>query len=313
MRILKDACEDVRSKLTSDVATNVIRFAGLEMTCSKEAVSDWQGAACAVLVSLGCQFPNQLMDELIRLFKPGQMPHYFVIRCLADFAGANPFAVAPRLREVFSRVIPVMGSIKDDPTKWAFTNAIGRFAEAVTHFIQNAPVDAKLDANDLNYSNDFNMMFDVILVNWINSKETKARLSVVEVFFQLVIHFIQTLGYFAPHLGKEFFGNNVAKVCTTLTMMCDDIFISLNIIRYKKELPADHLSITMGLYFFLTTAVVDHVYALDAQLQLLLNTLHPLVGLNVDYKQPATVKNLNELLRCFEVLRMFNFIIFSYL
>jgi hypothetical protein len=34
------------------------------------------------------------------------------------------------------------------------------------------------------------------------------------------------------------------------------------------------------------------------------STLHPLVAVSIDYKQPATVKNHNEMLRCFEVLGM---------
>jgi hypothetical protein len=89
LRTLAAVCEDVRDRLPLDLATSTVQFAGSEMVASKESMSDWQGAACAVLVALSVRFPDALMDTLMTLFKPGNVPHYFVIKCLADFAAAN--------------------------------------------------------------------------------------------------------------------------------------------------------------------------------------------------------------------------------
>jgi hypothetical protein len=89
LRILRDVCEEVRDRLPLELATGTVQFAGAEMVASKESQSDWQGAACSVLVSLSVQFPDAVMDTLMTLFKPGNVPHYFVVKCLADFAAAN--------------------------------------------------------------------------------------------------------------------------------------------------------------------------------------------------------------------------------
>eukprot|EP00455_Lapot_gusevi_P007712 TRINITY_DN13297_c0_g1_i8.p1 TRINITY_DN13297_c0_g1~~TRINITY_DN13297_c0_g1_i8.p1 ORF type:complete len:1353 (+),score=511.28 TRINITY_DN13297_c0_g1_i8:1-4059(+) len=71
---------------------------------------------------------------------------------------------------------------------------------------------------------------------------------------------------------------------------------------YKKERPADHFPISQGLCNLIEVAVRDGRYNLEPQLPLILNTIHPLVAVPIDYKAPNTVKNCNEMLRCFEVL-----------
>lgn len=50
---------------------------------------DWQQAASAVLVSLGTRWPNQIMDELLKRFETGTLPHYFIMKTLGDFVSAN--------------------------------------------------------------------------------------------------------------------------------------------------------------------------------------------------------------------------------
>ena len=50
---------------------------------------DWQQAASSVLVSLGVRWPNQIMDELLKRFESGSLPHYFVMKTLGDFVAAN--------------------------------------------------------------------------------------------------------------------------------------------------------------------------------------------------------------------------------
>lgn len=50
---------------------------------------DWQQAASSVIVSLGMRFPNQIMEELLKRFEPGTLPHYFVMKTLGDFVSAN--------------------------------------------------------------------------------------------------------------------------------------------------------------------------------------------------------------------------------
>lgn len=52
-------------------------------------IPEWQTAASQILVSLGMRFPKQIMEELMKRFTPGNVPHYFVMKTLGDFASAN--------------------------------------------------------------------------------------------------------------------------------------------------------------------------------------------------------------------------------
>lgn len=86
---MHDVSEEVRARLSLELASDVVGFAAAEMVASKENQTDWQGAASAILVSLGVKFANPVMDALLGLFKPGNVPPYFVVKCLADLAAAN--------------------------------------------------------------------------------------------------------------------------------------------------------------------------------------------------------------------------------
>ena len=50
-------------------------------------IADLQGATCRVAVICGGRMPDLLMTEMLsRLGGGGQLPHYFVMKCLGDFA-----------------------------------------------------------------------------------------------------------------------------------------------------------------------------------------------------------------------------------
>jgi hypothetical protein len=124
-----------------------------------------------------------------------------------------------------------------------------------------------------------NMAFDVIFNNWLNSKELKVRLAVLE-----------SLGAMSSLLTRDHFDAELMKLLP--------IFLGM----YKKEAIGNHLPVSQGLCAVFEVAVSDGRYALEPQLPLILGTLHPLIAVPIDYKQPSTVKNHNEMLRCFEIL-----------
>ena len=55
----------------------------------QEVNPEWQTAASGVLVALGHKYCNEVMEELVRKFQPGALPHYFVIHTMANLATAN--------------------------------------------------------------------------------------------------------------------------------------------------------------------------------------------------------------------------------
>lgn len=78
-----------RNDMEVGLANDLRQLAVKEMSSDKEVVPDLQGAASQVLVSLGMRFPNQVLEELMSRFTPGQLPHYFIMKTLGDFVIAN--------------------------------------------------------------------------------------------------------------------------------------------------------------------------------------------------------------------------------
>lgn len=49
-----------------------------------------------------------------------QLPHYFVMKALADFARASPRKFIPHLKLAMTKVLPLLSLVKQDNMKWAF-------------------------------------------------------------------------------------------------------------------------------------------------------------------------------------------------
>lgn len=55
----------------------------------QDLVCDWQQAASDVLVAVGRRFISMVMEELLHGLQPGILPHYFVVRTLANLSVSN--------------------------------------------------------------------------------------------------------------------------------------------------------------------------------------------------------------------------------
>jgi len=70
-----------------------------------------------LLSSINCTL---VVDECLSLTTPSQLPHYYIVKTLADVAANQPVQFVQKLKEVMARLTPVMGNIKKSPMKWVF-------------------------------------------------------------------------------------------------------------------------------------------------------------------------------------------------
>lgn len=61
----------------------------LPLFLAQDLVCDWQQAASDVLVAVGTRFVSSVMEELLHGLQPGVLPHYFVVRTLANLSVSN--------------------------------------------------------------------------------------------------------------------------------------------------------------------------------------------------------------------------------
>jgi hypothetical protein len=76
-------------QVSRDLAEGLVPFSAKEMTQSAEVMADVQGPASQILTLLSVPYCNLVVDELLRIFTPGVLPHYYIINTFANVASAN--------------------------------------------------------------------------------------------------------------------------------------------------------------------------------------------------------------------------------
>jgi hypothetical protein len=100
-------------------------------------------------------------------------------------------ATVPRLREVFSRVLPVLASIKHDNMRWVFAASMGHFCEAVVQYVAN--IDQGIDKTVTITTYPYSFPF------WSRKRNTT-----VSCLHEFAINSLFLLGR-APHAKKEIY------------------------------------------------------------------------------------------------------------
>nr|XP_055170134.1 maestro heat-like repeat-containing protein family member 1 isoform X1 [Nyctereutes procyonoides] len=265
------------SELDKDVARAVILLASSEMTRAKELVCDWQQAASNVLVAVGKRFIGKVVEEVLSKFQPGALPHYYVVQTLANLAASNVFGMVPFLTSILSTMLPMLGMAKHDTMRVAFCCALQHFSESTLEYLANLDQAPDPTVRKDTFASDIFSAYDVLFNHWMQSREAKLRLAVVE-----------ALGPMSHLLPSEKLEEQLPKLLPGVVAL------------YRKHAEAFHVSKSLGQ--ILEAAVGVGSRTLEAQLDLLLAALHAQICVPVESSSPLVVSNQKEVLRCFTVL-----------
>eukprot|EP00005_Dracoamoeba_jomungandri_P008470 CAMPEP_0174265646 /NCGR_PEP_ID=MMETSP0439-20130205/27313_1 /TAXON_ID=0 /ORGANISM="Stereomyxa ramosa, Strain Chinc5" /LENGTH=1648 /DNA_ID=CAMNT_0015352207 /DNA_START=52 /DNA_END=4994 /DNA_ORIENTATION=- len=279
LKILEKIISCSREKMNPSLAEPMMDVCMSDMVREKNVVAEHQGQASTVLVSLGLRFPDYLMERLMAKFTTGTVPHYFIIKTLGDFALTNPLAVVPHLKSCFARLIPMLGSIKQDNIKWVCASTIAKFCEAIVTFeVDTNHTDMENEnLKSKSFSGEILPAFEILFNNWLGSRKQKVRTVT-----------LQAVGAMCAILAQEEFENQLPKIISSVLSM------------YKKD--KEHLPITLGLCTILEVAIKDENRVLMPHLNNLLSGLHGLACQPPDMNDSNSIKNHNELLRCFGIM-----------
>ncbi|OWF48217.1 Maestro heat-like repeat-containing protein family member 1 [Mizuhopecten yessoensis] len=272
-RIIKEKLGDIDTGLAIDV----VKQAALELTLSKEVVPDWQTAASGVLVAIGAKYCDEVMDEMLQRFQPGQLPHFFVVQTIGNLAQANVYRMVPHLTAVLGTMLPMLGMAKHDNMRWVFSAALSKFCEAVIEYCANIDKAPDQSVTKDRFSQEVASAFDVLFNSWLQSKEIKLRLTIVE-----------ALGHMTHLMAKEKLDEQLPRILQGILGL------------YKRH--PEPLHITTGLCSVLDAVCVEDNTVLEPHLEQLLGTLFPQIFNTPDYNNPNSIKNHNEVLRCFAIL-----------
>ncbi|XP_038030606.2 maestro heat-like repeat-containing protein family member 1 isoform X3 [Anas platyrhynchos] len=263
--------------LDKSTAKVVIFLASNEMTKSKEVIRDWQQAASSVLVAVGQRFINKVMEEVLTKFQPGILPHYFIVQTFANLSVSNVFGMVPFLNSILGTMLPMLGMAKQDHMKSVFCYALQHFSESIQEYLANLDKAPDPTVRKDTFSNEIFSAYEVLFNSWLQHREAKLRLAVVE-----------AMGPMSHLMPSEKLEEQLPKLIPGILAL------------YKKHAEAFYIS--KSLCQILEASVNIGSRSLDVQLDALLGTLHPQICAPADPFVPLTVKNHTEVLRCFTVL-----------
>ena len=186
--------EQQLQSVSASFASQLSTFAVSELTAGK--VPTWPHAATEIMVDLSFIYPNVVLDQLLKEFAAGEMPHPAIVATFCEFASHNPLQFVPRMQDVLARFIPVLALAKDKVSRTGFARALGRFCEALSCGAESAASDgdAAGDAAEPTYpfASEAHSMFDVLVSNWLIARELPVRGATAE-----------ALGFMASALNQE--------------------------------------------------------------------------------------------------------------
>ncbi|MEE6519987.1 hypothetical protein FKM82_017757 [Ascaphus truei] len=152
LRAMETVVKGSLTTLDKEMAKMVILLASIEMTKSKDMIFEWQQAASNVLVAVGRNFINSVMEEILSKFQPGILPHFFIMQTLANLSMAN---------------------------------ALQHFSESIQEYLANLDQAPDPTVRKDTFSSDIFSAYDVLFNSWLQIRESKVsagrfRLAVVE-------------------------------------------------------------------------------------------------------------------------------------
>ncbi|XP_020960151.1 protein SHOOT GRAVITROPISM 6 isoform X2 [Arachis ipaensis] len=254
------------------------KIATAELISSKEFNSDWQRAATSLLVAIGSHLPDLMMEEIFLHLSGTNSALPAMVQILAEFASTDPLQFIPRWKGVLSRILPILGNVRDTQRP-IFANAFKCWCQAAWQHSIDSPSHFPLGGDVMSY---LNSAFELLLRVWAASRDLKVRVASVEALGQMVGLITRTqLKAALPRL-----------VPTILDL-------------YKKDQEIAFLA-TCSLHNLLNASLLSETGPpmLDFEdLTLTLSTLLPVVSINNDSKDQSDfsigLKMYNEVQRCF--------------
>ncbi|XP_056300772.1 maestro heat-like repeat-containing protein family member 1 [Pseudoliparis swirei] len=264
-------------EISSARIKSIISLASDEMTRSKDVVPDWQQAASNILVAVGNKYINDIMEEILSKFQPGLLPHFFVVQTLANLSDSNVYGMVPFLNAILGTMLPMLSMAKQDNMKWVFSSALCHFSDGILEYLANLDKAPDPTVRKDTFSSEIFAAFDILFNNWLQSRESKLRLTVAE-----------AVGSMCHLMASDKLEEQIPKLIPAILSL------------YKKN--NEHYIISKSLCLVLDASVSMGSRVLETQLDGLLLALHQQVSTPVDFSNPPTAKNHNEVLRCFSLL-----------
>ncbi|KAI9086376.1 hypothetical protein K1719_031830 [Acacia pycnantha] len=263
-----------RRDVDNSFMAKLAKIATAEMISSKEINSDWQRAASGLLVAIGSHLPDLMMEEIFLHLSGPNSALLSMVQILANFASTDPLQFIPRWKGVLSRILPILGNVRD-VHRPIFANAFKCWCQAAWQFSMDFPSHSPLDGDIMSF---LNSAFELFLRVWSASRDLKVRVASVEALGQMV-------GLIARNQLKA----ALPRLIPTILDL------------YKKDQDIAFLA-TCSLHSLLSASLLSESGPpmIDFEdLAPILSTLLLEICINTDGKEQVALKTYNEVQHCF--------------
>jgi len=258
--------------ISPDLAHDIARMAVEELLASNEKIAGWELSATHVLVSLCPLHMNLVLGELVERMKPGSPPNMSILYALESVASSASEAFVGGMARVASRIVPMLGSIKNWRLQVQIAAAFSAFCDAVNTTPGDVPSDISIAVNSV---------CDVFLSTWLLSGRGQVRGATA-----------RALGAMSKSMDRERMYNIGPELMKNL----------LTLLRREDPSSDSRVDLAMGLHGVMDSGVVGQLESTGQDLESVLTLLHPLVAVPPDYTRPNFNRARTELLRCVELL-----------
>ncbi|XP_024532467.1 protein SHOOT GRAVITROPISM 6 isoform X4 [Selaginella moellendorffii] len=268
-----------RMQLSEDKIKSMVKISFTEMTSCKDLDSSWEHAASSLLVAVCCQMPSLVMEEIFLQLVGGSVPVLALVQALAEFSTIDAVQFVPHMKGVLSRVLPLLGGIKDAQKK-TFADAFACWSAGMIVYVEKYPSAPYLgpDMQALLHS-----AFDLFLGRWLLARDAKVSLATVEALAQMF-----------PLINKIQLKSALPKLVPSILSV------------YKKD-SSNCFPVTHALHMLLEVVLPSGQPMLEFQAVVsILNTILPMASIysrkERNGEASAILKNFNEVATCFVII-----------
>ncbi|XP_014251764.1 maestro heat-like repeat-containing protein family member 1 isoform X2 [Cimex lectularius] len=272
LNVLETAAQE-KMQLPDEVVTNLVQFSFKEMQ-RNDSIPAAQSVSSDILIHI---FPNhfkQVLEYVFLYLKPEYELNACFLTTLGRLASSDAKRFVPVAKIALSILVPMMPPCRNEQIRIALSFAVGKFSEAILEYVGylSKPDDS---LSKETFSEEITAAYNVIANSWIQAKEIKVCESA-----------INSLGPIFTLLPE-----GKANQATSRAIIC-----LLN--AYKRPC-IPHYLITQCLATVLKAATPQ---AIQPVLDQTLHSLGNMVVVPPDFTLPPTVKQNNEVLRCYDHL-----------
>ena len=256
-------------------------------TLVEEMVStvEVQEVARDILVSLAGGYMDKVMDVLLVHFQPNtSQVHPVVVDTLGSLAKHHPHGSVPFLKAILSTTSHLVKGVKvsDCSLRTSFAESISHFCDALLDYVSNISEMPDTTVTVGHYNAEADCIYEQLFTSWLPAaKEKDTKLAV-----------LSASACSTPLISSNLLKEKSSQFITSLLQL------------YKKLSPSlgSSFEITLCLSQLLSLTTSTTPSLLEPVLDPVFNTMFQQVCVAPDYSRPNTVKNHNEILRCYDTL-----------